>query len=571
MSKLTVTKILFFIFSFCFSVLTLHSQIVSTPTGSDSTCVAGVSFYQRVYGGNKDELGYYSAPSSDSGYVIAGKTKSFGNGGYDGLLMKVNKRGNVVWSKAFGGSGDDDLVEVKRTSDNGYIACGNTRSYGSIQGDAWLIKVDASGNLEWSKKYGDGNTDGQLGFDVVQLSDGGYAFCGLYRWAGGGGGVSQSFVVRTDGQGNVIWSKQHSISGASDDAYGIMEDGNFLVVTGLYNGGSSYMDGYVMKLDKTNGAVQWIKRYDAEGRSTWFGKVAKTSTGYQVRSTITDNFSDQNQQLCIWNLNTDGTVQNVRKLVIPGIWNISVGWYPQDDGGFIVANGENSNNSDVILSKINANGTVEWSKKYPRAGRQYIYSIRPSVEGGYFILGNNNNAGTLADSSNVYMMRVDSSGNGGVCSGVSTNDVTVVTPSYVSATITSPQSDVVITNPVITIGAVNAAIVTNTLCFYCQPLPTGIQRAISNQITQHVLRVYPNPVISGTINLSIEASYDDQAMISVVDIYGNTLISLAPKEIKKGQNLIQLNQLYRLRNFSNYFVVIQYRNYSDAAKIFFIK
>jgi hypothetical protein len=60
-------------------------------------------------------------------------------------------------------------------------------------------------------------------------------------------------------------------------------------------------------------------------------------------------------------------------------------------------------------------------------------------------------------------------------------------------------------------------------------------------------------------------------MISVVDIYGNTLISLAPKEIKKGQNLIQLNQLYRLRNFSNYFVVIQYRNYSDAAKIFFIK
>jgi hypothetical protein len=233
MIKIAVSKIFFFISSFCFSALTLHSQTASTPTGSDTLCAAGVSFYQRVYGGNKDEFGYYSTPSSDSGYVIAGKTKSFGNGGYDGLLMKVNKRGKVVWSKAFGGSGDDDLVEVKRTSDNGYIACGNTRSYGSIQGDAWLIKVDASGNLEWSKKYGDGNADGQLGFDVVQLSDGGYAFCGLYRWAGGGGGVSQSFVVRTDGQGTVIWSKQHSVSGSSDDAYGIMEDGNFLVVTGL--------------------------------------------------------------------------------------------------------------------------------------------------------------------------------------------------------------------------------------------------------------------------------------------------------------------------------------------------
>ena len=310
--------------------------------------------------------------------MIAGKTNSFGNGGYDGLLVKVNKKGNVVWSKAFGGSGDDDLVEVKRTSDNGYIACGNTRSYGNAMGDAWLIKVDASGNVEWSKKYGDGNADGQLGFDVVQLSDGGYAFCGIYRWAGGGGGVAQSFVVRTDGQGNVIWSKQHSVSGASDDAYGIMEDGTSLLVTGVYNGGSSFMDGYLMKLDKTNGAIQWVKRYDAEGRSSWFSKIAKTSTGYQLRSAITDNFSAQNQQLCIWNVNTDGTVQNVRKLVIPGISTISIGWYPQADGGFIVANGENTNNSDVILSKVNANGTVEWSKKYPRtADNKYIpYSHR---------------------------------------------------------------------------------------------------------------------------------------------------------------------------------------------------
>jgi hypothetical protein len=48
------------------------------------------------------------------------------------------------------------------------------------------------------------------------------------------------------------------------------------------------MDSYVMKLDKTNGAVQWIRNYDAENRSTWFGGISKTNTGYQVHASLTD-------------------------------------------------------------------------------------------------------------------------------------------------------------------------------------------------------------------------------------------------------------------------------------------
>ena len=183
----------------------VYSQTGGIPTGTDTTCINGISFFQKYYGGNKDDYGQWLAAAADSGYVIAGETNSFGNGGYDGLLTKVNKKGNAIWSKAVGGSGNDYLYGIKRTSDNGFIAVGQTKSYGNAAGDAWLVKLDALGNVQWSKKYGDGNVNGEQAFDVTQLSDGGYAFSGAHRYAPN---ATESFVVRTDNQGTVLWSKQ---------------------------------------------------------------------------------------------------------------------------------------------------------------------------------------------------------------------------------------------------------------------------------------------------------------------------------------------------------------------------
>jgi hypothetical protein len=156
---------------------------VITPT-LDTTCSAGISLYQKIYGGSKDDNVYAMVVTSDSGQVVAGRTNSTGGGGYDGLVMKINKRGAVIWSKVFGGANEDDFTDVKKTSDGGYIVCGTTRSYGNTAGEAWLVKLDGSGNVQWSKKYGDGSVEGALGSKVIQLSDGGYVLCGIYKWAG---------------------------------------------------------------------------------------------------------------------------------------------------------------------------------------------------------------------------------------------------------------------------------------------------------------------------------------------------------------------------------------------------
>ena len=143
---------LFLLISILYGGFAGQAQTGGVPTGTDTTCANGVSFFQKIYGGDKDDAGYALAAATDSGYVIAGQTNSFGNGGYDGLLMKVSKKGNTVWSKAIGGSGNDIFYNIKRTTDNGFIAVGQTRSYGNPAGDAWLVKLDVSGNVQWSKK-----------------------------------------------------------------------------------------------------------------------------------------------------------------------------------------------------------------------------------------------------------------------------------------------------------------------------------------------------------------------------------------------------------------------------------
>jgi hypothetical protein len=75
--------------------------------------VTGISLYQKLYGGSKDDNVYAMVVTSDSGQVVAGKTNSTGGGGYDGLVMKIIK-GAVIWSKVFGGANEDDFTDVKR-------------------------------------------------------------------------------------------------------------------------------------------------------------------------------------------------------------------------------------------------------------------------------------------------------------------------------------------------------------------------------------------------------------------------------------------------------------------------
>ncbi len=165
---------------------------------------AGNLIYGKTYGTSANERrgdwDIEGIPTNDGGYLIAGTTDnaSLVAGATDVLLIKVNGAGNVVWAKRYGGSSDDVAEGIVKTYDGGYIVVGYTYSYTNGGRDAFLLKVDSTGNMQWAKSYGDAGAD--RGVDVVNI--GKEYVLSANRESSPGSGDYDPLFIRTDSLGN---------------------------------------------------------------------------------------------------------------------------------------------------------------------------------------------------------------------------------------------------------------------------------------------------------------------------------------------------------------------------------
>ena len=103
--------------------------------------------WAKTYGGTNYDWAYSVQQTSEGGYIVAGTTRSFGVGSYNIFFIKTDANGNIIWAKTYGGTGGDEAYSVQQTSDGGYILAGRTYSFGAGTWDAFLIKTDADGNI----------------------------------------------------------------------------------------------------------------------------------------------------------------------------------------------------------------------------------------------------------------------------------------------------------------------------------------------------------------------------------------------------------------------------------------
>jgi hypothetical protein len=204
--------------------------------------------WNKTYGGAGEDAGRAIALTEDNHYVVAGYTNSMGNGDYDFLLLKIDASGNLSWSKTYGGTQSDKSYAVVGTT-GGCVVVGDTRSKGAGDNDAWIVKVDLDGDLIWDK------TLGGEGFDMpncATVSDYGGYLVGGFTFSFGNG-ERDFWLFKIDDQGNVPWSCAVGRS-EYEEAYAVLETAeNEFVTAGWTNSiGEGHYDFYVVKIAVEN-------------------------------------------------------------------------------------------------------------------------------------------------------------------------------------------------------------------------------------------------------------------------------------------------------------------------------
>jgi predicted secreted protein len=256
---------------------------------------SGNQEWRKSYGGAGIEAARSVVETSDGGYALAGFTESFGAGGEDFWLVKVDAAGNHEWNKTYGGAGNEGARSVVETSDGGYALAGETGSFGAGDVDFWLVKVDAAGNHEWNKTYGAALADGA--FSVVETSDGGYALAGYTRSFGASG--SDFWLVKVDAAGNHEWNKTYGGAG-NDPAHSLVEtsvveagDGGYALAGFTVSFGEGGQDGWLIETD-ADGNMDWNQTYGGSGNDV-LNSVVETADGGLALAGFTESFGAGNQ------------------------------------------------------------------------------------------------------------------------------------------------------------------------------------------------------------------------------------------------------------------------------------
>jgi uncharacterized delta-60 repeat protein len=244
----------------------------------------GTVSWQKRYGGTSDDYANSIQQTSDGGYIVAGYTQSFGADSYDFWVLKLNSDGTVAWQKTYGGANYDDAYSIQQTSDDGYIVAGRTSSFGAGSYDFWVLKLNSDGAVAWQKRYG--GADWELAYSIQQTSDGGYIVAGYTQSFGAG---SYDFwVLKLNSNGIVAWQKRYG--GADWElAYSIQQtsDGGYIVAGWTESFGVGGEDFWVLKLNSA-GTIPFNPASGAQMVDTNAIPTATNATIADTTATVTN-------------------------------------------------------------------------------------------------------------------------------------------------------------------------------------------------------------------------------------------------------------------------------------------
>lgn len=339
--------------------------------------------FDNTFGGDSLDMGYSIQQTIDGGYIITGSTESYGSGDADVYLIKTDANGDSLWTKTFGGPGQDYGSSLQITSDGGYIITGRTE-HANGNKDVYLMKTDVNGDSLWTKTYGGTSVD--FGLFVQQTSDGGFIITGATESYGNGG--RDVYLIKTDINGDSLWTK--TFGGTAFDIGNCVQqttDGGYIIVGGTNSFGNGNRDAYLIKTDG-NGLEQWNQTFGGIEFDVG-SNVKQTTVGDYIFTGRTASFGAGNKDVYLVKTDASG-VEQWYQTFGGSAFDLGTCVDQTTDGGYIICGGTDSYGAgarDLYLIKTDGNGLEQWNETFGGSSFEMASSMQLNFDGSYIIIG----------------------------------------------------------------------------------------------------------------------------------------------------------------------------------------
>ena len=315
--------------------------------------------YQTSFGGVGNELAVAVVPAAAGGIVAAGFTTSFGSGTAAGTIQQFNPAGDLEWSHAYGGAGTDGFADLIATPDGGYLAAGTSTSFTAApdDDDVYLVKIDASGGVEWSGSYG--GSGGDNCYELALASDGGYIAVGQTN-SYSTGASNDAYLIKVSSTGALEWTRAYGVAGQNDFATAVEQtsDGGYIIGANVHGAGG-LLDVCLIKTDVA-GDTLWTRTYGAEANDNATAVRQTSDGGYLLLGSTILNGGQRE----LWLLRTDAN----GGLLWSNTYNSPGNTFQEDvllrNDGTTMLIGRSFNNDAAVAINVSAAGDVLWARSY---------------------------------------------------------------------------------------------------------------------------------------------------------------------------------------------------------------
>lgn len=370
----------------------------------------GQTQFQKTLGTSSNDRNYYLSPMPDGGFVATGYTEAVAGNADDAYLVKFNRFGEMEWAQTYGDIGDETSWDVLAISNTEIIGGGVSGSLGTPFNASTLTKTDGLGTVLWSTGvYG---TAGNVEFyRIAQTRTGHFLATGLAGTAGGGDDI---VLCKFTSTGTMLWSRVIGTAQA-DEAMGLIEtsQGHYLMA-GLSSGTGGFgSSDFAAVKTNTSGQVIWKKIYGG-GSGERLNDVVEVNNSYYFIG-WSSSAGQGGSDIILMNTDTAGNVNWVKSYGTAQNDRAFSILYDQNAnalilGGYTDYSSPGPNNRNTLLLSVDLNGNMNWAKSYGGSGEDghWPTGLAQNDDEGYYILGSSDTYG--AGNMDLFLIKTDING-----------------------------------------------------------------------------------------------------------------------------------------------------------------